>query len=187
MCLQKLFASMYIWIFSIAHKMPPFVVLIALSSANSRTLICSKVVRRPSEDLATSCPSARGGQSHTQNNDAVTQTPLLPFTFPTASSSFLFLLCLRPYLDSIAKIKRFLPFSVARERLPHRTTLLQGVSPEIWSTFSFYPYFHSCITTNPFIWLSGYFIHNRLKSGHDKHFFTETDTVVTSCAYWIPF
>lgn len=86
--------------------MPLFVALIDPSTANSGFLIYSNMVRRPSENLATSCPCARGGQSHTQNNDAVRQTPLLPFTFPTSSSSFLFLLCLRPYPNPIPKIKK---------------------------------------------------------------------------------
>lgn len=138
MCLRKLFASMYIWVFSMAPKMPPFVALTAPPPANSRSLVYSKLVRRPSEDLATSCPCAWGGQSHTRYNDAVRQTPLLPFTFPTASSSFLFLLCPRPYLIPIPKIKRsLLPFSMAREKLSRRTKLLQGLSLQIWNSLGF--------------------------------------------------
>lgn len=94
-CHKKLFASLYIWIFSTASKIPPFVALLDPSSANSRILIYSNMMNRTSKKLATSCLSARVGQSHMQNNEAVRQTPLLCFTFLTASAS-LFSISLLP-------------------------------------------------------------------------------------------
>lgn len=148
MCHKKLFASLYIWIFSLASKMPPFVALIAPWSANSRILIHSNVMSHPSEKLATSCLSARVGQSHAKQwslsdkhhfSVSLSSLPVLPF-FP-------FLLFPRLYLNPILKIKRFLPFCMVHERLPRQTKLLQRLSLQIWATFRFYLYFHSCITT----------------------------------------
>ena len=62
--------------------MPPFVALIALSSAGSRILKYSNVMRCPSEKLATSCLSARVGHRHTQNNEACQTNATFPFHFP---------------------------------------------------------------------------------------------------------
>lgn len=62
--------------------MPLFVALIAPSSGNSRILIYSNVTSRPSEKLATSCLSARVGQSHTQNNEASQTNATSPSHFP---------------------------------------------------------------------------------------------------------
>lgn len=62
--------------------MPPFVALIAPSSGNSRILVYSNVMSQPSEKLATSCLSARVGQSHTQNNEACQTKATSPFHFP---------------------------------------------------------------------------------------------------------
>lgn len=151
-CHKKLFASLCIWIFSIASKMPPFVALIAPPSANSRILIYSNMMSHPSEKGHQLPLCSSRLKSHAKQwglsdkrhfSISLSSLPVLPF--------FLFLLCPRPYLNPILKIKRFLPFCMAHERLPRRTKLLQGLSLQIWVTFSFYLYFHSCITTVPFV------------------------------------
>lgn len=166
-----------------ATKTPPFVALTAQSSANSGTLVYSIVVRRPSEDLATSCPCAQGGQSHTRCNDAVRQTPLLPFTFPLPLLPFSFSFARGHILFPFPKLKGLFFLSLwVMNSYPIELHCYRA-QPLNLEYFRFYPCFPSCITTIPYTQLSGYFIHNRLKSGLS---FTKT-VVVTSCTYWISF
>lgn len=89
--------------------MPPFVALIAPSSANSRTLIYSNVMSHPSGKLATSCLSARVGQSHRQNNEACQTNATSLFHFPPCLffPSFHFSLALGHILIPFSKSKGF--------------------------------------------------------------------------------
>lgn len=106
-CHKKLFASLYIWIFSTASKIPPFVALLATSSANSRILIYSNMMSRPSEKLATSCLSPQVGQSHTQDNEACQTNATSLFHFPHC-------LCFPPFYFSFALGCILIPFSKSK-------------------------------------------------------------------------
>lgn len=108
-CARRNYLPLYIWIFSIASKIQPFVALIAPSSANSRILIYCNVMSHPSEKLATSCLSARVGQCHRQNNEAHETNTISPFHFPHCLffPSFSFSLALGHVLIPFSKSKGF--------------------------------------------------------------------------------